>query len=463
MISRSSLGRNARFALRRQSAALPASRRGLAAAASTPFHYETGSAAGVKTAGRDLSGPTTSLAIVSKAGSRYQLLPGLAEGLEKFAFKNTEKRSSLRITREVELLGGELFAYHSRENLIIGAKFLRDDLPYFVELLGEVAGKTKFTTHEFNEEVAQSIRFAQKHTLGSASELAVNSAHGLAFHRGLGDPISPTSSTPLAKYLSEKTIAAYGQAAYAKPNIAVVANNASQADLSKWVGEFFTELPTAAPAKLPKLESAPTKYFGGEERISHPSGNAMVIAFPGSSSFGAKGSWQPEIAVLSALLGGQSGIKWSPGFSLVSKAVADIAGASAVTTNAQYSDAGLFYTTITGTAKGVRKAGEALSKTLKSVAAGEFSKEDVSKAVASAKFKALESGMGIQNGLEATGMALISGGKAVELSEVAQSIGNVTEEQLKKAAKTLIEGKASVASVGDLYVLPWAEEIGLNV
>lgn len=33
---------------------------------------------------------------------------------------------------------------HGRENLVIGAKFMRDDLPYFVELLAEVAGMTKF-------------------------------------------------------------------------------------------------------------------------------------------------------------------------------------------------------------------------------------------------------------------------------------------------------------------------------
>ena len=43
----------------------------------------------------------------------------------------------MRIQRESELLGSALQSYHSRENLVIGAKFLRDDLPYFVELFGE--------------------------------------------------------------------------------------------------------------------------------------------------------------------------------------------------------------------------------------------------------------------------------------------------------------------------------------
>lgn len=32
-----------------------------------------------------------------------------------------------------------------------------------------------------------------------------------------------------------------------------------------------------------------------------------------------------------------------------------------------------------------------------------------------------------------------------------------------KAAKSLLEGKATVSSVGDLHVLPFAEELGLNV
>ena len=41
----------------------------------------------MKLASRDLAGPTTTLAVIAKAGTRYELLPGLSEGLEKFAFK----------------------------------------------------------------------------------------------------------------------------------------------------------------------------------------------------------------------------------------------------------------------------------------------------------------------------------------------------------------------------------------
>lgn len=87
MISRSALGQNAKRVARRS--AQPASRRNFAAAVSgtTSSTYENAEVKGIKVASRDVSGPTTRLAIVAKAGTRYQPLPNLTNGLEQFAFK----------------------------------------------------------------------------------------------------------------------------------------------------------------------------------------------------------------------------------------------------------------------------------------------------------------------------------------------------------------------------------------
>jgi hypothetical protein len=84
MIARTSLGRTVPRGLR---SACCQQKRGLAAAASGSFSYETGEAGGVKLASRDVPGPTTTVAVVARAGTRFQPLPGLTEGLEKFAFK----------------------------------------------------------------------------------------------------------------------------------------------------------------------------------------------------------------------------------------------------------------------------------------------------------------------------------------------------------------------------------------
>jgi len=86
MISRSATGRAAQLALRRVQ---PSNRRGLAAAVSgsTQFSYESSDISGIKVASRDVAGPTTKLAVIAKAGTRYEPLPGLTSGLEQFAFK----------------------------------------------------------------------------------------------------------------------------------------------------------------------------------------------------------------------------------------------------------------------------------------------------------------------------------------------------------------------------------------
>lgn len=287
--------------------------------------------------------------------------------------------------------------------------------------------------HELHEEVNPVIDLSRKSLLGKSSEFAINSAHGVAFHRGLGNPLHPSSSTPITKYLHEDRLKDYSEAAYAKSNFAVVANGANHQELSKWVGEFFTESPTSTSSEFSSVGTSPSKYYGGEERVAHDSGNTMILAFPGSGS-ATGGSWKPELSVLASLLGGQSNIKWTPGFSLLSKATAAYPQARIVTTHNTYSDAGLLTVSMSGNAQQVRGAAQEVVKVLKSVAAGNVSKEDIKKASATAKFKALESGQNIDTGIESTGAGLVQGGKALQLDEVAKSIDGVTEDQVKKVS-----------------------------
>ncbi|KAI5462198.1 Metalloenzyme, LuxS/M16 peptidase-like protein [Mariannaea sp. PMI_226] len=453
MISRSSLARTAQQAARQS---CRVQRRTFAAAASTGS-YETSDVTGLKVASRDSHGPTTKLAIVAKAGTRYQPLPGLTVGLEEFAFKNTERRSALRITRESELLGGQLASSHTREAVVVEASFLREDLPYFTELLAEVISQTKYTTHEFHEDVERVLSLKQAALNSDVPAIALDNAHAVAFHTGLGSSLYPSASSPVQKYLNEEYIASFADVAYSKPNIAIVADGAAPDALSQWVGQFFKDVP-AAPRSGQTLKTEATQYYGGEQRTSHTAGNSVVIAFPGSSLNSVKG----EIAVLASLLGGQSNIKWSPGFSLLSKATAGT-GVSISTSSLTYSDAGLLAVQLTGSAASVRKGAEETVKALKNIAAGTIAKEDVTKAIANAKFNALDAIQTSQSSLLQAGSSLVSSGKVSQAADLAQAINGVTAEKLQSTAKALLEGKATVSTVGDLFVLPYAEELGLRV
>ncbi|OJJ44865.1 hypothetical protein ASPZODRAFT_134264 [Penicilliopsis zonata CBS 506.65] len=428
----------------------------MASAASPGFQYDVSEAAGVKVAHREVAGPTTTLALVAKAGARYQPFPGLSDALEYFAFKTTLKRSALRINREVELLGGEVSSTNSRENVVLKAKFLSSDLPYFAELLAEVASQTKYPAHELKEVVLGLLRYKQQAFASNSEAVALDAAHGVAFHRGLGETLTPTNAV-FDKYLSADAIAEFAKEAYAKSNIALVASGSNSAELSKWVGEFFKELPTGS-AK----ESPASKYFGGEQRIASKAGSSLVIAFPGSSAFGTAG-YKPEASVLAALLGGESNIKWTPGFSLLAQATQGFSQLRASTQNLAYSDAGLFTVSLSGQAGQIAAAGKNVVEIVKKTAAGDVSSETIKKAVALAKFRALESVQTLETGIEATGSGLINGSKPYQIGEIAKAIEGVTEQQVKEAAKTFLSGKASVAAVGDLFQLPYAEDLGLTV
>jgi ubiquinol-cytochrome c reductase core subunit 2 len=59
----------------------------MASAATPGLQYDVSESAGVKVANREVAGPTGTLALVAKAGSRYQPFPGFSDALELFAFK----------------------------------------------------------------------------------------------------------------------------------------------------------------------------------------------------------------------------------------------------------------------------------------------------------------------------------------------------------------------------------------
>lgn len=280
--------------------------------------------------------------------------------------------------------------------------------------------------------------------------LALDSAHSVAFHTGLGASIYPTPSTPSKRYLNEEYIASFADAVYTKPEIALVAEGAAQESLAKWVPQFFKDVQASSQSGQ-KFTAEASKYHGGEQRTSHPGGNAMVIAFPGSAYTSPK----PEISVLAALLGGQSTIKYTPGYSLLSKSTADVSGLQVNATNIPYSDAGLLTIQLSGPAASVRKGAEATVKALESVANGSVNKEDVTKAIANAKFNALDTTQLREPTLHLVGSGVVNTGKAYEPASLVQGIENVTAEKLKTVSTMICSNDPYTNVMTRLPRLSW--------
>ena len=282
-----------------------------------------------------------------------------------------------------------------------------------------------------DEHVINLLKLKQQTFSANPEVVGIDAAHGLAFHRGLGDSITPNTSVPYEKYLSVEALSEFAKDAYSKSNIALVGSGPTSADLSEAVGKFFQGVPSTGGSGPYKVkDTGASKYHGGEQRISSKAGNAYVIAFPGSSTFGGSG-YKPEISLLAALLGGESTIKWSPGFSLLSQATQGYKQLQVSTKNNTYSDAGLFTVALSGNVGQVAAASKTVVDTLKKVAAGEVAGDEIKKATAFAKFRALESIQTLETGLEASGSALINNAKPYQVTEIAQSIDKVSEQQVK--------------------------------
>lgn len=283
--------------------------------------------------------------------------------------------------------------------------------------------------HEFHEDVERVLPLKQAALLANVPALALDNAHAVAFHTGLGAPLYPSISTPHQKYLNEEYIASYADVVYSKPNIALVADGAPTDDLAKWVGQFFKDVPSS-PQSGQSLKVEKTKYYGGEQRTDHAGGNAMVIAFPGSDSTGSK----PEVAVLASLLGGKPTVKWAPGFSLLSKTSAGFTGFSACTSNLMYSDAGLLAVQLSGPASSVRKVAQETVKALESIASGSVGQDLVARAAVNAKFDALETGQLAGSSMLLASTGLVNNGKALEMAASVSGIESVATDKLSKVS-----------------------------
>ncbi|KAE9387064.1 LuxS/MPP-like metallohydrolase [Gymnopus androsaceus JB14] len=393
--------------------------------------------AGVKVAAVDNNQPTSSVTFLVKAGSRFEPKAGVAHGLKNFAFKSTDKRTAIGTVRESEIYGGVLSASLSREHLALTAEFLRGDEEYFVDVLTSFVTSGRYTRHEFSEYVAPVVESEIEATKFNPGFQAVEAAHALAFHNGLGSSLM----APPHSSITHDDIKSFAQSAFTKDNIAVLGTGIDQATLSRLVEKSLSKISTAS-----QLSSSASSYFGGETRLQAHGGLQTVFI-----GFGSAGAPSPELAALSAYLSPAPSVKWSQGTSPIATAILE--GTTVEVVHLPYSDASLFGLLVQGpTGAAVKEAGIAAVQALKTAASG-LKAEDLKKAVAKAKFAAA-SAVDSREGL------YLPGGES-SLDSALASLDKVSESGFTKTTSALVKAKPVFVAVGDVATLPYINDLGL--
>ena len=88
------------------------------------------------------------------AGTRDELdtEQGMAHFCEHMMFKGTEHRKACHIINRMEAVGGDLNAYTNKEETVVYAAFMKENLPRAVELLLDVVFNSTFPQHEIDKE-----------------------------------------------------------------------------------------------------------------------------------------------------------------------------------------------------------------------------------------------------------------------------------------------------------------------
>lgn len=397
---------------------------------------------GVSFAGRETPTATGSLSVVINAGSRYQPDAGVSHLLEKFAFKTTEERSALRITRESELLGGQLSTQITREHIILTARFLNEYLEYYARLLAEVVDATKFLPFQLTEEVLPTARIESELFREDILRVAMAKLHEKAFHRGIGNEVYlPASASPSISEIKD-----FASKAYVKSNFSVISSGPDVQKASDLCAKYFAVIPDGSP-----LKSAPTKISSGESRVYSKGTNYFCLGFPAPAA-------SPELFVLSSILGGDAAVKWSHGNTLLAKAAGTASEykATAVADLTPYSDASLLSVVISGSCpKAIKATASESFKALKSLSSN-IPNDVVKSGIAMAKTKYLSAfEPATLNAISASSLVSASKGPDAFIS----GFDKVTPASISKVVSSLLAKPASTVAVGNLDVLPYYDEL----
>ena len=108
---------------------------------------------GVKYALRRSSGQVSWCALSIGAGTRDEagFPAGIAHFTEHNIFRGTSRKSAKVISSYLDRLGGELNAFTTKEEIVLHATVLREDLPKAIGLLFELATDSVFPEDEIEE------------------------------------------------------------------------------------------------------------------------------------------------------------------------------------------------------------------------------------------------------------------------------------------------------------------------
>lgn len=245
----------------------------------------------------DVETVTVSLAI--GVGSRFEKEEesGISHFLEHMAFKGTKTRTALDIAKAIEMVGGHMNAFTSKERTVYYVKVLKWDLRLAIDILSDIIQNSIFSEEEIERErgvILQELASAED----TPDDIVFDYYYKTLFtDQAIGRPIIGNRET--IRSFGRDDFQNYINSKYNAGNMVLsVAGNTDHKTVCALSQEFFSCLNPKA-----KVEAAPAVYDGGEFIKKNPDliQAQFVLGYKGLSVFDGKFY---ALKVMNNILGG---------------------------------------------------------------------------------------------------------------------------------------------------------------
>jgi len=164
-------------------------------------------------------GPVSHCGLMIGAGSRDESSgkAGIAHFIEHVLFKGTKKRKAFQILNRLEIVGGELNAYTTKEETCVHASFLNEHFERATELIADIVFNSQFPDKEIEKEKEVVLDEIHSYMDNPMEQIYDDFECQIFKNHPLGNPVLGTEST--VRSFTRKDIIRFVESQYIPDNM----------------------------------------------------------------------------------------------------------------------------------------------------------------------------------------------------------------------------------------------------
>ena len=390
---------------------------------------------------------TVSVGMWNKVGARneQEKVNGVAHLLEHMAFKGTTNRTALDIAKEVEMVGGAVNAYTSREVTAYYMKVLKEDIGLSIDIISDILQNSTFDAKELDRERGVILQEIGMY-LDTPDDVVFDKWQEIAYpDQPMGRSILGKSE--IIKSISRDQVEGFMKSFY-RPDRMVfsVSGNFQEALVLDLVEKHFNNLPNGQDDHSPKAS-----YKGGEFRQEKELEQVnIILGFEGVDFYS---DLYYSTAVYSTVLG--SGMS-SRLFQEIREKRGLVYSVSSYTSS--FSDSGIFGVYAGTGQKEVKELIPVLCDQL-NISVKNFTPEELQRAKAQFKASLLMGQESTSRRCRSNASKYLMHSKIISHDEIISKIDAVQLEDLERARHNILKSNITLSSIGPVQDLESLDSI----